>query len=203
MLLAALIVVPAFYYFGLLAGGATYPGYSHVTRYASELGAADAPFPALFNYSIIACGIATISGAAGLAGTLHDLSRRWRWAIPSGLTLALWGTGMVMGGVFPMPDERHGGFGLGFAGPLTPLFTLLALWGVPGTATLRAVLALIFAGSVVLLSIMMGVGGLVTVENVGIWQRINSGFAIPWLAVIGIWMIRCGARGGDAIPPDV
>jgi hypothetical membrane protein len=43
LLLAALIAVPICYYFALIVGAATYPGYSHITRYASELGAADAP----------------------------------------------------------------------------------------------------------------------------------------------------------------
>src|SRR5204862_7229109 len=45
LLLAALIAVPICYYFALVASAATYPGYSHVTRYASELGAADSPYP--------------------------------------------------------------------------------------------------------------------------------------------------------------
>ncbi len=48
LLLAALIAVPICYYLALIVGAATYPGYSHVTRYASELGAADAPWPAVF-----------------------------------------------------------------------------------------------------------------------------------------------------------
>ena len=37
-----LIAITALYYFGLFAGAATYPGYSHMTNYASELGAAAA-----------------------------------------------------------------------------------------------------------------------------------------------------------------
>ena len=43
-----LIAITALYYFGLFAGAATYPGYSHMTNYASELGAAAAPYPWLF-----------------------------------------------------------------------------------------------------------------------------------------------------------
>jgi uncharacterized protein DUF998 len=132
--LAALVAVPVLYYFALIVGAATYPGYSHVTRYASELGAADAPWPDLFNYSIVAGGLAALLGAVGLAGALRDHSGRTLWAILAAIALALWGAGMVMGGWFPMPDERHGGFGLGLAAPLVPLFTLLALWRVPGPA---------------------------------------------------------------------
>jgi uncharacterized protein (TIGR03382 family) len=190
ILLGALIAVPIFYYFGLLAGAATYPGYSHVTRYASELGAADAPCPALFNYSIIAGGIAALPGSIGLAGALHDLSGRWRWAVPAGVALALWGASMVMGGIFPMPDDRHGAFGIGLAGPLVSLFTLLALRSLPDTTAMKLFLAFIFVGSVVVLAIMFGLGHLVTRQNVGIWQRINTGISIPWLAVLGYWLLR-------------
>ena len=197
--LAAIIAVPVFYYFALIVGAATYPGYSHVTRYASELGAAEAPYPDLFNYSIVLGGIAALLGAVGLAAALRDLSGGRLWALLAGLTLAMWGAGMVMGGWFPMPDDRHGGFGLALAGPLVPLFTLLALWRLPGASTMRAFLAIIFVGQLVLLAIMFGVGELVTRANVGIWQRINSGFGIPWLAVLGIWLLARQRRAGAGL----
>ncbi len=194
ILAGGLIAAPLFYYFALLAGAATYPGYDHATRYASELGAADAPYPALFNYSIIACGVAAMIGAAGLAISLRSASGRWGWALAAGITLALWGASMVMGGMFPMPDERHGAFGLGLVGPLVPLFTLLALWSAPRTLGMKTFLAFIFVGSAAVLSIMMGVGGLVRLDNVGVWQRINTGFAIPWMAVLGAWLLMSSPR---------
>lgn len=198
ILAGGLLAAPALYYFGLLAGAATYPGYDHATRYASELGAADAPYPWLFNCSIIAAGVAAILGAAGLALMLRRISGRWGWAAAAGVVLALWGVSMIMGGLFPMPDERHGAFGLGLVEPLAPLFALAALWSAPNTAGMKTFLAFVFAGSVVVLAIMMGVGGLVRLDNVGIWQRINSGFAIPWMAVLGVWlMARPGNAGGE------
>jgi Protein of unknown function (DUF998) len=197
--LAALIAVPILYYFALIVGAATYPGYSHATRYASELGAAEAPWPDLFNDSIVLGGIAALLGAVGLAGALRDHMGGRLWPLLAGIALALWGAGMVMGGWFPMPDDRHGGFGLGLAGPLVPLFTLLALRRVPGAGAMRGFLVFILVGQLVLLAIMFGVGELVTRANVGIWQRINSGFGIPWLAVLGIWLLnRDRGSGGTA-----
>ena len=201
--LAALIAVPLLYYFALVAGAATYPGYSHITRYASELGAAGAPYPGLFNNSIIAMGLAAIFGAVGLVGALRDLSGRWLWPALAGLMLALWGIAMVMGGAFPMPDERHGAFGLGLTAPFVPLFTLLSLGYAPNRRAMRIFLALIVTGSAVMMAIMMGVGSLVTYDNVGIWQRINSGFSIPWLAVLGWWLLARGRTVSvvSAAPP--
>ncbi len=188
-LLWGLILVPLFYYVALIGGAMTYPGYSHVTRYASELGAAGAPYPGLFNYNIIASGLAAIAGAAGLALALRDLSGRAGWAMAAGACLAAWGAAMVMGGSFPMPDDRHGAYGLGLAGQLVPLFTILALRGVPSTGRLRLFLAVIFIASSAVLAVMFGVGELVTRANVGIWQRINSGLGIPWMAVLGIALL--------------
>jgi hypothetical protein len=73
----------------------------------------------------------------------------------AGVALALWGAAMVMGGMFPMPDDRHGAFGLGLAGPLVPLFTLLALRTVPDARGMKLFLGFILAGSVVVLAIML------------------------------------------------
>ena len=88
-----------------------------------------------------------------------------------------------------MPDDRHGAFGLGLAAPLLPLFALLALRRVPDAGAMRIFLAFIFVGQLALLAIMFGVGELVTRANVGLWQRINSGIGIPWLAVLGLWLL--------------
>lgn len=199
ILTAGLILSPASYYFGLFAGAATYPGYDHMTRYASELGAADAPMPIIFNASIVAAGVFALVGALGLFLSLRELTGRNVWPLLATLALALWGASMIMGGLFPMPDERHGGFGLGLAGPLVPLFVLLALWPVAGTSGMKAFLALIFVGSIAAFAIMMGVGQLVRLDNVGAWQRVNSGISIPWMAVLGVWlMLRLGSRTGEA-----
>jgi len=194
---AGLIVAPVLYYFALLVGAATYPGYDHATRYASELGAAEAPYPWLFNYSIIGCGGAMLFGAVGAALSLRALNRHWGWAVATAIALALWAVSMIMGGLFPMPDERHGAFGLGLVAPLAPLFALLALWNVPRSSAIKSFLAIVFLGSVAVLAVMMGVGGLVRLDNVGIWQRINSGFSIPWMAVLGLWLILRPARSAE------
>ena len=184
----AIIAVPILYYLALIGGALTYPGYSHVTRYASELGAADAPYPGLFNYSIIAAGFAGMLGGYGLFAGLVRIGGLPRWAAMAGLSLALWGAAMVVGGSFPMPDDRHGAYGLGLAGQLTPLLTLLAIRRLPDAGGFRLLLAAVFLVSTGLLAVMMGVGELVTTRNVGLWQRAYSGASIAWLALLGLWL---------------
>ena len=192
----ALVAIPLIYYFALLAGAATYPGYDHMTRYASELGAADAPYPALFNVSIMLAGIAALAAAWLLPAALERLGAARRWSVLAAVALGLWGAAMVMGGLFPMPNPLHGGFGLGLAGPLVPLFLLLALRPVANSGAFRLFLALVFVASVVMLAIMFQVGNLVTRANVGLLQRLNTAASIPWLAVLGIWLMRRGAGRG-------
>lgn len=189
LLSGALIAVPAFYYFALFAGAATYPDYSHVTNYASELGAADAPYPALFNVNIMLAGASALIAAYLLPGSFRGIGASRLWSVLTAIALALWGAAMVMGGYFPMPDERHGAFGLGLVAPLIPLFAFLALRTVEGSRGIRAFLAIVFVASVAMLAIMFGVGELVTLANVGLYQRLNTAASIPWFAVLGLWLL--------------
>lgn len=199
---AALIAIPVLYYFALFAGAASYPGYSHLANYASELGAAGAPYPALFNVPIILAGLAALAAALLLPRSLGALGGARGWAIAAAVALAMWGASMVMGGLFPMPDPRHGGFGLGLAAPLVPLFTLLAIRRVPGTRGMQVFLAAVFVASLVMLAIMFGVGGLVTRANVGLYQRLNSAASIAWLAVLGIWFWSLAPRAAHPQAPS-
>lgn len=192
-----LIAIPVLYYFALLVGAATYPGYSHVRNYASELGAAEAPYPAIFNVSIMLAGIAAVGAAALLPRGLAQLGGARTWSVLAAVALGLWGVAMVMGGLFPMPNDLHGGFGLGLAGPLIPLFLMLALATIPDTRGMRWFLGLVFLASLVMLAIMFGVGELVTRANVGLWQRANTIASIPWLAVFGLWLSRGQSRVHD------
>ena len=87
-----------------------------------------------------------------------------------------------------MPDPRHGGYGLGFAVHLAPLFLLANV--VYMTA---------------MLLVMMGIGGLVTRANVGAFQRMYSLGTLPWIG-IAAWALhggtirRKGPRPSSAAP---
>lgn len=187
-LLWGLILAPLFYYVALIGGSLLWPGYSHITQYASELGSSAAPNPMFFNGNVILCGLSALIGGFGLTHALSDLGGTRRWAIAAGASISLWGVAIVIAGLYPMPDDRHGAFGLAIVGQFTPLFAWLALRKVDELDGLKTFLAIIFVASLALFAIMMGVGGLVTRANVGIWQRFNSAVGIPYLAVVG-WML--------------
>lgn len=187
-LLWGLILAPIFYYIGLVGGGLLWPGYSHVSQYASELGSPAAPYPFFFNTAAILCGSSALAGGFGLAQALAQLSGRRGSAIAAGLSLSLWGVAVIVAGLYPMPHELHGAYGLGMAGQLTPLLALIALRGVTGTGGLRNFLALVFVASLAMFLVMMGLAGPLPRASIGIYQRINSALGIPYLAVLG-WVL--------------
>lgn len=196
LLLLAAVAVPFFYYGTLLLAAALYPGYSHVTQYASELGSASAAYPAVFNTGTVLGGIAGILGGVGVFRALRAIGRGRLLAGLVALAIVGQAIGFVFGGVFPMPDERHGGFGIGLLGMLGPAFAAVALRGAPrGLRWVVPVLVLNAVLIVVMFAVMMGVGELVTSRNVGVVQRLNSLTNMPWVGLVGWALLRWTARG--------
>ena len=193
-----LILVPVFYYVGLIGGALLWTGYSHVSQYASELGSAASPHPMFFNISVISSGLAAIAGAVGLNHALATLSGKRGWAMATAISIALWGVSVILAGLFPMPHELHGAYGLGMAGQLTPLFALIALRNVEGTGALKLFLGFIFIASLAMFLVMMGVAGPLKVATIGLYQRINSLLGIPYLAVIGWALLKRTGRPAAA-----
>ena len=200
LLLPLGIAVPVLYFGRLLVAAATWPGYSHVTRYASELGGPEAPQPWIFNRGIITMGVVCVLAAIGFGAALREASGRAGLAIAAGVGLALFGVSMVMGGMFPMPDMRHGAFGLAFAVVPVPLLAAIALQPEPRWKGLVLFLWVSFVLMSAVLAVMMGVGGLVTRANVGLWQRANALCMFPWIGVAAAWLGRGLARGSSAAP---
>lgn len=188
-LLLAGILIPVVYFGLLIIAPLLYPGYSYVTRYASELGSTDALYPAVFNTGIMLCGLAGLLASFGFFHAVRRLGGNTLLAALTGLTLFLFGIATFMGGRFPMPDERHGAYGLGLAFQLAPLFLALALWRLPELRGFCIFLLVIFAVMTFFIAVMMGVGGLVTRANVGLWQRGNALAGFPWIG-IAAWRLR-------------
>jgi hypothetical membrane protein len=181
--LRAGVLVPILYFGTLIISSLTYPGYSYTRQYASELGSSSAPYPQLFNAGIILTGLALLVSLPGFRAALRALNANmgagWLFLI----ALAAFGIGTLMGGLFPMPDPRHGGFGLGFAAHLAPALLAAALWRTPVSHQLKVFLIGVFVASVVMFVVMMGVGGLVRRANVGSFQRVYALTIFPWIGV--------------------
>ena len=188
-LLLAGILIPVVYFGLLIIAPLIYPGFSYVTNYASEMGSTDARYPAVFNTGVMLCGVAGLLASFGFFHAVRRLGGNTLLAALTGLTLFLFGIATFMGGKFPMPDERHGGYGLGLALQLAPLFLALALWRVRSLRGLCVFLLVTFVVMTFFITVMMGVGGLVTRANVGLWQRGTALAGFPWIG-IAAWRLR-------------
>lgn len=188
--LRAGVLVPLLYFGTLIVSSLFYPGYSHVRQYASELGSASARHPWIFNIGIMATGVATLVSLAGFRAALRGLGGNrvviWLFVI----MLGAFGAGTLMGGLFPMPDPRHGGFGLGMGVLAAPALLAAALWRVPATRALRVYLVATFIAALVMFAIMMGAGGLVRRSNVGAFQRTFALTSIPWIGIASWSLLR-------------
>lgn len=185
--LVAGVLVPVLYYGALIGAAMTWPAYSHVTQYASELGSAAALHPEYFNFPIIGAGVAAIFASLGVFVALRERAGGVLPSFLSALCLALWGVAFVMGGMFPMPNPLHNGFGLALAIHLAPLFMLWALAGA-AAPKLKLLLVLVFVSSLALILVMFNVGelNLVRKANVGLWQRGYGLTVIPWIALASL-----------------
>lgn len=183
VLLVAGVAMPFLYYGALIVGSLFYPGYSHVTQYASELGSAQAAHPAIFNGGILLMGLAGVPAAFGFYGAVAILTRRRMLGALVALTVGLFGVSMVLGGLFPMPDPRHGGYGLGLGIHAAPALLAAALWPRRDLRALQRFLLIVTLVMAAFFAIMMGVGQLVTRANVGIFQRLYSLALFPWIGI--------------------
>lgn len=189
VLLWSLPAIPSLYYLALVGGAMLQEHYSHARQYASELGAPGASFPWFFNSLIVAAGLMALAGGYALTATLLALRARRLGAVLAGISLAAWGFSTIMAGLYPMPDPRHGGWGVGLIVQLLPLFVLLAIARLEGATSMKLLLAGLFIVSGLIFAVMTWAGELVTPANVGLWQRAYGATLVPWLGVIGLWLI--------------
>ena len=187
-LLKAGILVPVCYYGVLIAGGLTWPGYNHMTQYASELGSAAAPMPRIFNSGIIAAGVCALIGGLGMFLALRKLGSGLILPTLTAIALGLWGVAMIMGGLHPMPDPLHNGYQMGLAVLVAPVFLFLSLADRSDVSGLKTFLILTVLVSAGLFAVMMNIGdmNLVRRSNVGLWQRAFSLASIPWIGIASL-----------------
>lgn len=185
-LLLSGVVAPAIYVALAMAGPLLWPGYDLSTRMISELGLAEAPLDAVFNIGLMAAGGLTVLFSLGLFAELRRRGADAVTAALAGLAVAVFGGSLVVGGLFPLPDERHLAWGAGFAVQIAPLLALLALRNAVGLTGLKIFLAVVFVAVNALLAVMFGVGDLIGQDNLGLWQRAYGLAMFPWVAVTAL-----------------
>ena len=188
------IAVPFLYYGVQLVAAPFFPDFSLLGTTASELGSDRSARPWVFNAGAILTGIAALVGSIGL---LRALRRLGAHPIVAWLTLlAVAGTGLsaLWGGIYPLPDPRHGGHpSLGIAILAVPFVLSLALWRLGVSRAIKAYLIATIVLLLVMLPMMMI--GLNMHAYEGLLQRI---FALTIFVPIGVAAFVLARRIGAA-----
>jgi hypothetical membrane protein len=187
------ILIP-FLFFGTdLVSTLFYP-YSHARQHASELGAAGAPYPQIFNSGIVITGVAALLAAPGFLGALRKLTSHAAlpWLVSA--TIICFGVAMIMSGLFPWPDPRHGAFGLVFAVPFGTILLAAALWRCPEVRWARVFLLATIAAMIPMFAVMIHVIDIVAPSNAGAFQRFYALALVPWIGVGSYALLKCTPR---------
>ncbi|WP_291841013.1 DUF998 domain-containing protein [Brevundimonas sp.] len=200
--LSAGVAAPLIYLVFVFGGQWLAPGYDPATRMISELGMAGSPAAGLFNAGLLAAGALTVLAAAGFAAEFARLRAPVSGGLAA-LAVAVFGASILIGGLFPLQDERHLAWGTGFAVQVAPLLTLIALRGTAGLSGLKIALFVVFVAVNALLAVLFGVGDLVDGDTVGLWQRAYGLAIFPWIGVTALALLLRSApargRSGAAL----
>lgn len=180
-LLISGVAVPLLYFAGQAAAVLLNPDYNLVSQRPSELGCCNANLTAVANVGFIATGVAAILGGAGLFVGLRRVGGNTVLAAMAGLALALFGVAMTMSGVFPLPNPLHYGFGLMLAGLFAPLFGALAF---KDGGSSRWIVLGGFVASLVVVTLSLGIGGIASEANAGLFSRALALVAFPTIAML-------------------
>lgn len=121
------VVAPVLYFGAQLVCGLMTDGYSFVQEAASDLGTSDRPYHRLFNLAALATGCSLFGGGIGLLLVSTRPTRHRVATVIVAVCCLSAGAAAVAAGLYPLPDERHGGGPIGaglFVAPFAVAFAL-------------------------------------------------------------------------------
>jgi len=191
-LLVTGIAAPLLLGLAILLGGALYPGYSHLSRFISELGAAGAPSPAVLNFGgLVPAGALTLAFALAM---YRKYGSGTALAVSSAL-VALAGLSRMIAGIFPC-DPGCSMESMSRSAKIHTVAGLVAFVGgilapVLFAAGVRARRPRLFW-----LSLALGAGGLVAFAAglqqganspcIGALQRLSLAFFYAWVVIVAV-----------------
>lgn len=201
--LIAGVFSPVLYFASVAAGALTYPGFSIVRQYASELGAAGAAHPLVLNVGVVLSGAATLVGCVGFWIALGRLEASGIWRRWASVATALQGAALIVAGLFPLPDLRHIiGSSLSLPALFAPALLALALRRRSDISKLRRYLVVTNVMMVLALYAFISARGS---HVLGLLQLIYTLLALPWVAVAAyaLLRLRSGQAPGAGAQPEV
>ena len=156
------------------------PNYSHITNVVSDLGRLDAPYHEAFSLLIGTVGVLFVLSSLGFFAVVKMVSGHWGLSVAIAMAVAAIGIGFMLSAIFPLPDPRHGGFGLARLIFLMPILISIAVWKKPGFLKLTIFNGVAFIGLLASIPIFRG---LIEQGQMGLGQRITVLIMFGWFAV--------------------
>ncbi len=186
-----------FLYFGIVAIigyviniiilGELEPNYSHTKQQISELGIINALNPLMFNLGEIIAGTFFLISSIGAYFTVFDLTKKKYLSMIFALCITFFGISLLYSGFFPLPDERHNGYGMGVSILLAPIFLAWSCWHIPkcNFFVYANIIAFLLLLMVMFLNIFFG-----SQQNLGIFQRALVLSTFLWIFSAYIYFIK-------------
>lgn len=176
----------------VLVGGWLYPGYSHVSRFISELGATGAPHPAVLDFGgLIPAGALTVAFAVAMYRTYRPGTAL---AVSSSL-VALAGMSRLIAGIFPC-DPGCSLEAMSSSARIHALAGLTAFVSGMAAPFLFAVAMRAKRARLGRLSLALGAGALVAFAlgfqqgadspYIGALQRLHLAFFHAWVVIVAV-----------------
>lgn len=182
----------AIYLINLIVLASLYSEYSHFTNVVSDLGRLEAPHHKIFNTVIISVGFLYLLTAVGFYLSIHRLTGRKLLAVLIAIFIGSFGINLFFGGLYPLPDPRHAGYGIGTFYFLTPLLLIWVFSKTPGTSNFKRLQIISFIAVLFSIIVMGGmIAGIINIGNFsGIMQRIQVLIIMSWYAYTCIWLLN-------------
>ncbi len=190
ILLGTGIAITVIYFLNLFVLAAMYPGYSHMSNWVSDLGRMEAPHHRIFNAVIGLLGILYLLTALGFFYSIKRVTEKKVLAILIGVSIAAFAINCFLGACYPLPDPRHGAYGIGILHFFTPFLLAWAFWRLIGSRIFTILQLLSFILIVTGFLIQMRAGGLVNEMNLGLVQRLHALIIFTWLTFTCYWLIK-------------
>lgn len=134
-------------------------------------------------------GVLGILSGVGLFVGLLKLGHGKFLAALTSITVIGISANMILSGVFPLPSPYHSLLELLLLGVFVPLFGAFALRKSSNSPVPAAIMFVAFLMNFILFALMLGVGGVVNENNVGLWIRLWAFVLLPSIGYL-CWVVR-------------
>ncbi|MEO0537313.1 MAG: DUF998 domain-containing protein [Cyanobacteria bacterium P01_A01_bin.123] len=170
----------ALYVITVIVLGWLTPQYSHIANVVSDLGRLEAPYHQAFSLLLGTVGALFVLSSLGFFAVVKTVSGHRFLSVAIAMAVAAIGIGFMTSAIFPLPDPRHGGFGLARLIFLMPVLISIAVWKKPVFLKLTIFNGVAFVGLLASIPIFRW---LIEQGQMGLGQRITVLIMFGWFSV--------------------